>query len=80
MNVQIRFFGIAREIVGGNTCELDLTTPYSVAALKETLMTLYPAFGDLKSIMIAVNSEYATDDVQIAISDEVVLIPPVSGG
>lgn len=80
MNIQIRFFGIAKDIVGGSTCELLLKPPCSVATLRKSLMTLYPAFGDLKSIMIAVNDEYATDDVQLATSDDVVLIPPVSGG
>jgi molybdopterin converting factor small subunit len=30
--------------------------------------------------MIAVNSAYAEDDVSIAETDEIALIPPVSGG
>ncbi|WP_338039356.1 MoaD/ThiS family protein [Maribacter litopenaei] len=34
----------------------------------------------MSSLAVAVNSEYAEDDVQLKSNDEVAIIPPVSGG
>ena len=36
--------------------------------------------SELKSVRLAVNSEYATEDLLLQENDEVALIPPVSGG
>ncbi len=80
MNIQIQLFGIAKEIANADSINLDLAAPHTVEVLRKELMTRYPAFGDLRSVMIAVNSEYANDDLQLTASDEVALIPPVSGG
>lgn len=80
MNVKIKLFGIAKEIVKASECDLELAAPYTVAVLRDEVMVKYPAFGDLRSIMIAVNSEYASNELEIVASDEIALIPPVSGG
>jgi molybdopterin synthase sulfur carrier subunit len=80
MNIEIKLFGIAREIVKSSSLVVELKFPCKVKELRDKVMSDYPAFGDLKSIMVAVNSEYASDDVQLSSSDEVALIPPVSGG
>ena len=37
-------------------------------------------FGDVRSLYIAVNKEYAKDDLVLKETDEIALIPPVSGG
>ena len=39
-----------------------------------------PALKKLKSYAVAVNEEYATDDVILKPNDVVAIIPPVSGG
>jgi len=80
MNVKIKLFGIGKEIVNASEFDIELAAPYTVAVLRNEVMVKYPSFGDLRSVMIAVNSEYAADDVQIVASDEIALIPPVSGG
>jgi molybdopterin converting factor subunit 1 len=81
MNLKILAFGIAKDIVGGSTVELELnSTIPTVQDLKEKLAADYPSFKDLRSFAIAVNEEYAEDQQTIAASDEVVIIPPVSGG
>jgi molybdopterin synthase sulfur carrier subunit len=41
---------------------------------------MYPNLKGLKSLLIAVNNEYAEDSVELLESDEIALIPPVSGG
>jgi molybdopterin synthase sulfur carrier subunit len=44
------------------------------------LIEKYPSFQKLSSLRIAVNEEYAEDHTEIKETDEIVLIPPVSGG
>jgi molybdopterin synthase sulfur carrier subunit len=51
-----------------------------VASLRRALMTNYPALEKLRSLFIAVNQQYAEDNQSINETDEIALIPPVSGG
>ncbi len=80
--MKVLLFGIAKDIVGKP--ELDITGgnrfPGSVAELKTFLVGAFPEFGKLSSLAIAVNSEYAADDVSLGSGDEIAVIPPVSGG
>ncbi|MDC6406985.1 MULTISPECIES: MoaD/ThiS family protein [Maribacter] len=80
--MDLLFFGIAKDIVGTSQLDMDFgeDSPNSVAELKQALKKRYPEFSKLTSLAIAVNSEYASDDVQLKSNDEVAIIPPVSGG
>jgi len=40
----------------------------------------YPEFSKLSSLAVAVNGEYASNDVPLLNNDEIAIIPPVSGG
>lgn len=80
MKIKILAFGIAKDIIGNRTIELDLPDSLSVADLKEHLVEKYPDFYKLRSLALAVNQEYADDSILIEDRDEVVIIPPVSGG
>jgi len=40
----------------------------------------YPKFRELRSLYVAVNSEYAKDHYVLKEQDEIAIIPPVSGG
>jgi molybdopterin converting factor subunit 1 len=74
-------FGIAREIVGAP--RLILPEPaaiQTVADLRAWLVQTYPAFSDLRSLAVAVDQTYATDDQSLENANEIALIPPVSGG
>jgi len=73
-------FGIAREIVGAARFQEQLPLPISASALRGLLYERYPRLQALASLAIAVNNEYAQADTMIQANDEVVLIPPVSGG
>lgn len=73
-------FGIAREIAGGATIELDEASGITVGELRHRLIDSHPALGDLISFAIARNEAYATDEEIIQAGDEIVIIPPVSGG
>lgn len=80
MQIKITAFGITRDIVGTHTLELELNKGASVSDLRTALGKAYPRLADLTSLAIAVNQEYAQNDIQLSENDEVVLIPPVSGG
>ena len=79
--MNIKLFGITREIVGGNQLkvpeEKEITT---VGQLKSWLFEQYPAMGKLGSLAVAVDHAYAEDQTMLGSGQEVALIPPVSGG
>ncbi|MCH2198030.1 MAG: MoaD/ThiS family protein [Flavobacteriales bacterium] len=72
-------FGIAKEIIGQQYLNLE-EAPSNVLELKKHLLEHYPEFMELASLRIAVNEAYAEDGHPLNESDEIVIIPPVSGG
>ncbi|WP_128545952.1 molybdopterin converting factor subunit 1 [Larkinella soli] len=78
--VSVQFFGITREIIGASTLTLDLPQPGRVGELLNSLKAQYPALSGLRSLLVAVNGEYAEPEDPIQPNDEIALIPPVSGG
>jgi molybdopterin converting factor subunit 1 len=79
MKYKIKAFGIAREIMGGREIVVN-TTGGTVGEVRRELLETYPKLKDLRSLFIAVNLAYVDDDVVLTESDEIALIPPVSGG
>lgn len=80
MKIKILAFGITRDILGGSTVEMQIPTAANVADLRAALYAEYPALQKLNNLAIALNTEYASEEQTITERDEVVLIPPVSGG
>ena len=79
MKYRIKAFGITRDIVGGREALIE-TRGQTVADLRSQLATQFPGIRGLKSLLIAVNNEYAEETTELQESDEIALIPPVSGG
>lgn len=81
MKLNILAFGIAKDIIGQRDFSLEISTDSpNVHELLTHIQHAYPAFTDLASLRVAVNSEYVENDCILSESDEIVLIPPVSGG
>ena len=80
MKVKILCFGITKEILGDFEKEVELADGSTVDTLKAKLLADYPSFSKLTSLRIAVNEEYGDGALVLTERDEVVLIPPVSGG
>jgi len=80
MKITLRAFGIAKEICGGSTLELELPEQATAGQLKQLLVEQYPRLGGLTSFLLGVNQEFAEPDTRISPSDELAIIPPVSGG
>ena len=80
MQINILAFGIAKDIVGGSFLAMELEKGTTVGKLKKRLTEQFPDFARLASLAIAVNTEYVDDETILRQSDEIVIIPPVSGG
>ena len=80
MKYKINLFGITRDIVGNNVIEMDMGQLSDVQAILNKLKTDFPKLQEIKSLIVAVNSEYAEGELLLTEKDEIALIPPVSGG
>jgi molybdopterin synthase catalytic subunit len=81
LTVRVLFFGAARDAAGQTEVELTLVGPTDAAGAFEQVLSAYPElrrFG--RSLLFAVNQEYAPRDCQVQDGDELALFPPVSGG
>ena len=81
MNIRVLFFGAARDAVEANQLDLALEEPATVSSAFQSLKTRFSKlerFG--RSLLFAVNQEYATPDTQLQENDELAVFPPVSGG
>jgi molybdopterin converting factor subunit 1 len=79
VKIKLKTFGITRDILGGKEVILEVEGK-SVADLREHLTREYPKVVELRSLFIAVNQSYAADTQELNETDEIALIPPVSGG
>lgn len=80
--MNVRVFGILATTLGKSTIELD-SVPATAGALLEKVAADYPDVADYvmkQKIAVALNHEFAPADTPIKDSDEIALLPPVSGG
>jgi molybdopterin synthase catalytic subunit len=81
VKVRVLFFGAARDVVDQNPLEISLAAPATVSTAFQTLVAKFSElerFG--RSLLFAVNQEYATPDTALKENDELAVFPPVSGG
>lgn len=79
--MKILLFAHLKRVAGKAEIELDLQGSLTVDELWQRLTSLYPALEAQRSVVrLAVNSEFARPESCFQNSDEVALIPPVSGG
>lgn len=81
INVRVLFFGSARDLVRHAEVNLTLTTPINATQAFAEVLSAYPElqrFG--RSLLFAVNQEYAPREISIKDGDELAVFPPVSGG
>ena len=80
-HIKLLFFATIRDKAGVKSVEIDLPENITVKGLKDKLSTDYPSLKDsMKSVLVAVNHEYAFDDALVPQNAEIALFPPVSGG
>ena len=81
MKVRIKFFAILRERAGTGEVSKEIAAGSTVADLWRELQRDYPKL-DVPGIRLlyAVNQNYVSVDHELSDNDEVVFVPPVSGG
>lgn len=81
IRVQVLFFGAARDASGKADVQLSLQSPATAGG---ALLQVLETFPDLRrfgrSLLLAVNQEYANPEQEVHDGDELAVFPPVSGG
>jgi molybdopterin converting factor subunit 1 len=81
MKIRVKFFAILRERAGTSEVAKEIADGSTVADLWRQLQKDYPKL-DVPGIrfLYAVNQDYVSVDHKLKDQDEVVFVPPVSGG
>lgn len=81
MRVTLRHFALIRETIGRQTEERTIEPGTSISGVYDLLTADHPRLGPLKaSVMMMANQQYVPADYLVNEGDEIVFIPPVSGG
>jgi molybdopterin converting factor small subunit len=81
MIVTVKLFAAARESIAASEAHVEVPDPATIADVKRALTTLFPQITGLLTVSaLAKNHDYALDTDFVSPSDELALIPPVSGG
>ena len=81
MRVRVRLFASLREAAGRGEAELWLEPGATAEHAWQGLVAEHPALAPRRpSLAASVNRRYAPFDTALEDGDEVVFIPPVSGG
>ena len=79
--VKVKFFAVARDLVGKGELMLSVPEKNSVADVFELLASSHPRLQEWKQhLQFAVNQQYVSSHTILHDDDEVAVIPPVSGG
>jgi molybdopterin converting factor subunit 1 len=80
--LKIRLFGILREKMDSDNLIISIhDTSISLKKLRKYLEELYPSLGlNEINFVFAVNKVICNEDINVKPSDEIAIIPPISGG
>ena len=81
MRVRVRLFASLREAAGRDEMLLELPEGATAEAAWSRLAEAHPSLAPRRShLAVAVNRAYQTFAARLSEGDEVVFIPPISGG
>jgi MoaE-MoaD fusion protein len=81
ITVTALLFGQAREATGAETIELSVEEGATVESAFVALKSLHPRLAAMeRSLMFAINEEYASREQTLSNNDRLAILPPVSGG
>jgi len=80
-HIHVIFFAHLRELSGQQKIELEIPAGTDILTLKDMMVARFPRLKPaIDTIIIAINQEFAADNVTIPDDAEVAIFPPVSGG
>lgn len=81
MIFRVKLFAVAKERAGRESVEVAIAEGATVCDLRVALAAQHPPLAEiLPRVRLAVNNEYARDELVLLPGAEVAVIPPVSGG
>ena len=81
MKTKILLFSYLKDIVRGNSVELELPDTCSAEEVVDYLIKEFPLIGKYKTVLrVAVDNSYMTEDEKFSTRAEIAIFPPVSGG
>lgn len=79
--IKIRLFAVLREVVGEKEITITVPIDVTVSYLNDEILKKYPQLKSFKNKFVtSVNCKTEANDTIISSSDEIALLPPVSGG
>ena len=81
LSVRVLFFGAARDAVGHDQLDITCDVRCTTGEVFQKLLSDYPDLNRFaKSLLLAVNQQYADPKRELHEGDELAIFPPVSGG
>ncbi|MBV8083607.1 MAG: MoaD/ThiS family protein [Chloroflexi bacterium] len=81
MTVQVRLFARYRELAGTNALELDVPDKSTALDVFDRIAQRFPEMQPMRaSTLMAIDAEYVRPETELREGEELVLMPPVSGG
>ena len=81
VTITVKLFAIYQEVCGAPEITLTFPTGTPVAAVRDRLIADHPELSVWRNLTrFGVNLQFIEPDTPLQNGDEVVLIPPVSGG
>jgi molybdopterin synthase sulfur carrier subunit len=81
LRVKVKFYALYRELVGLRETQVDLPSGSTALDLWQLFAGSHPGLApNLPHTRFAVNGQYTQSATLLAEGDEVVFIPPISGG
>jgi molybdopterin converting factor subunit 1 len=79
--IKVRLFAVLKEAVGKKEIIIAVPSGATLKMLKNKILQEYPSLNSFSNkFILSVNLKVATDDTIITPSDEIAILPPVSGG
>lgn len=81
MNLNVKLFARARDLAGAGLIAVELPNTANVAQLRQALLVQHPQLAPVvANLLVAVGTDYATDETVLGPQSDIACFPPVSGG
>ncbi len=81
MNIEVKLFAVAKQLAGADVITVEVPCQATVLALRDAISEQHGELHDvIRRAMIAIDTEYVSNDAVVPEKSEIAVIPPVSGG